>query len=117
MRFMTLIKSAESSGPPPQALMAAIATLGEEGTQAGWLVAAGGLFPSAMGARIRLSGGKLSLTDGPFMEAKEVIGGYGIYEARSKAEAIEQASRFMRLHQEHWQGWDGECELRQLFGA
>lgn len=117
MRFMIMVKSAENSGPPPQKLMDAIAKLGEEATKAGTLVETGGLYPSAAGARVRLSGGKLSVIDGPFTEAKEVVGGYAIYDVKSKKEAIEATSRFMELHREHWPGWEGESEIRQIFDA
>ena len=116
MRFMTLVKSAESSGPPPTALMDAIAQLGDEATSAGMLLATGGLAPSAMSTRIRLSGGQLAVLDGPFTEAKEVVGGFAIYEVSSKDEAVAGARRFMELHQEHWPGWEGEVEIRQVFG-
>ena len=116
MRFMTLIKSSENSGPPPQALMDAIAKLGDESARAGVLVDTGGLAPSAMGARIRLSGGQLTVTDGPFTEAKEIVGGYAFFEVASKEEAIEAARRFMELHRQHWPGWEGETEIRQVFG-
>ena len=115
MRFMTLVKSAENAGHPPEALMDAIAKLGEEATRAGVLIESGGLAPSAMGARIRLTGGQLSVIDGPFTEAKEVVGGYAVFEVRSKEEAIAAAMRFMELHKEHWPGWQGETEIRQVF--
>ena len=116
MRFMAMVKSVESSSPPPMALMDAIAKLGEEGSKAGVLVETGGLLPSAMGARVRLSGGKLTVTDGPFTEAKEVIGGYAVYNVKSKDEALKWTSRFMELHKAHWPGWEGESEIRQVFG-
>src|SRR6476619_4713622 len=82
MRFMIMVKSAESASPPPMALMAAIAKLGEEATRAGVMVETGGLLPSAMGARVRLSAGKLVVTDGPFAETKELIGGYAVYDVK-----------------------------------
>jgi len=72
-------------------------------------------MPSALGARVRLSGGKLTVTDGPFAEAKEVIGGYAVFQVSSKEEAIEQTVRFMELHKKHWPGWEGETEIRQVF--
>ncbi len=72
-------------------------------------------MPTALGARARLAGGKISVTDGPFSEAKEVIGGFAIYEVPSKAEALEWTRRFLQLHIEHWKGWEGEVELRQMF--
>ena len=116
MRFMTMVKAPEKSplGPPPKALMEAIGKLGEEAAKAGVMVEMGGLLPTAMGARLRLSGGKLTVTDGPFSEAKEVIGGYAVYSVKTKEEAIEWAMRFMNLHKQHWPGWEGETELRQL---
>ena len=96
--------------------MDAIAQLGDEATSAGMLLATGGLAPSAMSTRIRLSGGQLAVLDGPFTEAKEVVGGFAIYEVSSKDEAVAAARRFMELHQEHWPGWEGEVEIRQVFG-
>jgi hypothetical protein len=116
MRFMTMVKAPEKSplGPPPKALMEAIGKLGEEAAKAGVMVEMGGLLPTAMGARLRLSGGKLTVTDGPFSEAKEVIGGFAVYSVKTKEEAIEWATRFMNLHKQHWPGWEGETELRQL---
>jgi hypothetical protein len=72
-------------------------------------------MPSSKGARLRLSDGKLTVIDGPFTEAKELIGGFAIVKAGSRKEAIELGSRFMRLHQEALGGkWEGECEIRQL---
>jgi hypothetical protein len=115
MRFMTLVKSTETSAPPPQALMDAIGKLGEEAARKGVMVEMGGLLPTAMGARVRLAGSRLTVTDGPFTEAKEVIGGYAVYAVKSREEAIEWTRRFMALHQEHWKGWEGEVELRQLY--
>jgi hypothetical protein len=117
MRFMTMVKSSENAGPPPKALMDAIAKLGEEAMRAGMLVEIGGLLPSVMGARVRLSAGKLIVTDGPFVESKELIGGYAVYDVESKQEAIERTSQFLQLHKEHWPGWEGEVEIRQLFGS
>jgi hypothetical protein len=114
MRFMTLVKSAENVGQPPPELFAAIAQLGAEAADKGVSVDTGGLLPTATGSRIRLAGGKLTVTDGPFAEAKEVIGGYAFYEVESKEEAVEWANRFMTLHQELWPGWEGETEIRQV---
>ena len=105
MKFMTMIKSAEGAGAPPKELMDAIAKLGEEAAQAGVMVVMGGLTPSSMGARVRLSAGKLHVTDGPFTEAKELIGGYAIFEVPSKKEAIDWTLRFMEAHKRHWAGW------------
>ncbi len=117
MRFMTMVKGHENAGPPPKELMDAIAKLGEEGTKAGTLLETGGLYASTMGARVRLSGGKVTVTDGPFTETKEVVGGYAIFELQSKEEAIEATLRFMELHKKHWPGWEGETEIRRIFDA
>ncbi len=117
MRFMMIVKHAEKQGPPPKQLMDAITTkLAEEETKAGTMLGSGGLAPTAQGARVRLSGGKVTVTDGPFAETKEVVGGYAQFELKSKKEAIESAVRFMELHKKHWPGWEGETEVRQMFG-
>ena len=117
MRFLITVNGKENVGPPPNALMGAIARLGEEATKAGVLIENGGLLPSATGARVRLSAGTLTVTDGPFAETKELIGGYAIYDLKSKQEAIGWASRFMQLHKDHWPSWEGEAEIRQIFDA
>jgi hypothetical protein len=117
MKYMMIVKHAENQGPPPQALMDAIGKLLEEDAKnGGTLIGNGGLGPTALGARVRLSGGQVSVIDGPFTEAKEVIGGYAQFELNSKQEAIEGAVRFMELHKKHWPGWVGETEVRQMFG-
>jgi hypothetical protein len=114
MRFMTIIKGPENSGAPPKELFDAIDKLMAEQSKAGVFVSAGGLKSSARGARVRITKGKVRVTDGPFTEAKEVIGGFAILNAASKAEAIEQAKRFMELHIKHWPGWEAECEVREM---
>jgi hypothetical protein len=114
MRYMMIVKHAENQGPPPKELMDAIAQLSQEATTARTMVGGGGLGPTAQGARVRLSGGQLTVIDGPFTEAKEVIGGYAQFELGSKEEAIEGAVRFMELHKKHWPGWEGETEIRAM---
>ena len=117
MRFMMLVKHAEKySGPPPKELMDAMAKLSEEAVKAGTMIASGGLAPTAASTRVRLSGGKVTALDGPFTEAKEVVGGYAVFDLKSKKEAIEGALRFMELHKKYWPGWEGETEIRQIFG-
>jgi len=113
MRFMMIVKSVEKSGPPPKALMDTVAKLAEEATKAGEMIESGGLASTATGVRVRLSGGKVTVTDGPFTEAKEVFGGYAVFELKTKQEAIEGAVRFMELHKQYWPGWEGETEIRQ----
>ena len=116
MRFMMIVKHAEKQGTPPKELMDAIAKLAEKETKAGVMLGSGGLKPTALGACVRLAGGKVSVTDGPFVETKEIVGGYAQFELKSKQEAIESAVRFMELHKEHWPGWEGETEVRQMYG-
>ena len=113
MRFMMIVKSAERSGPPPKGLMDAVAKLAEEATKAGEMIESGGLASTATGARVRLSGGKVTVTDGPFTEAKEVFGGYAVFELKSKKKAVERAVGFMELHKQLWPEWEGETEVRQ----
>jgi hypothetical protein len=91
--------------------MASMGRLIEEGTKAGWLASTEGCLPSALGARVRRAEGKLTVTDGPFTEAKELVGGFAILNANSKAEAIELTRRFLSI------AGDGECELRQIYEA
>jgi len=116
MKFMMIVKSAERSGPPPKELMDAIDKLGQEAVKSGTMLGSGGLGPTATGARVRLSGGRITVTDGPFTEAKEIVGGYAQFELKSKQEAVESAVRFMELHKKHWPGWEGETEVRQMMG-
>src|SRR5438552_3489731 len=116
MRFMMLVKSAENSGPPPKELMDAIGKLAEEAIKAGAMIESGGLAPTAMSTRVRLSRGQLAAIDGPFTESKEVVGGFAVFELKSKKEAVESALHFMELHKQHWPGWEGEIEVRQISG-
>jgi hypothetical protein len=109
MRFLSIYKTAESNTPPSPEFVAAMQKLIEEGMKSGWLVATEGCLPSALGARVRSSGGKLTVIDGPFTESKEVIGGFAILEAKSKEDAIRLAREFLKV------AGDGECELRQIF--
>jgi hypothetical protein len=115
MRYIVLLKSPQMTTPPPPELMDAIMKLGEEATRAGALLDTAGLAPSAAGARVQLTGGQLSVTDGPFAEAKEMIS-YALYEVRSKEEAVEWTSRFIKLHRDLWSGWEGEADVLRLFG-
>jgi hypothetical protein len=109
MRFLSIYKTVERNTPPTQEEMAAMGKLIEEGMKAGRLLATEGCLPSALGARIGLSDGKVSVTDGPFTESKELVGGLAILKADSKEEAIELVKQFLSVMGQ------GECELRQLF--
>jgi hypothetical protein len=103
MKFMLIAhatKEFEAGAPPDPRLMAALGKLTEDLARAGVLVGGGGLAPSSQGARVRVAGGKVTVTDGPFTEAKEIVGGYAIVDVKSKAEAIEVARRFFEIHAE-----------------
>ena len=108
MKFLSVYKTAETGLPPSQEEMASMGKLIQEATKAGWLLAVEGCMPSATGARVRKTGGKMMVTDGPFAETKELIGGLAILQANSKEHAIELAKYFLG------HAADGECELRQL---
>ena len=118
---MMLVKNDEDyarSAPPPPALLAAIGSLGQEMAKSGNLLEMGGLAPSAMGALLNLEGGAIRVTDGPFAESKEVVGGYAIMQAESKAEAIELGRRFIRVHAEIMgESYRMQLEIRQLFDS
>lgn len=116
MRYMSIVKSAEGQhlGPPPQALMEAIGRLSEEAAKTGAIVDMGGLLPTAAGFRVRVARGRVTFTDGPFSEAKEVIGGYAVFQVNSREEVVEWARRFMELHKIYWPEWEGEAEVRAM---
>jgi len=114
MRYMMIVKHAEKQGRPPKALIDAIMILAEEDAKSGKMLGNGGLGSTDQGARVKLSGGKITVIDGPFTEAKEIIGGYAQLELASKQEAIESAVSFMELHKKYWPGWEGETEIRAM---
>ena len=109
MRFLSIYKCAESAAPPSPEFMAKMQKLVEDGMKAGTLLATEGCLPSAMGARVRFSDRQFIVTDGPFVESKEVIGGFAILEAKSKAHALDLVREFLSV------AGEGECELRQIF--
>ena len=113
MKFMTIVKTRETNVQPSSELIDRINKLAEDATKRGAFGGMGGLGPSALGARARLSKGKITVTDGPFTEAKEVIGGYAIYDVPSKKEAIEWTRRFLEAHIGLWPQ-ELEVEVRQM---
>jgi hypothetical protein len=115
MRFMTIVKGPENAGMPPQKLFDEVERLAQEHTAKGILVARGGLLPTATGARARVTGSSIDIKDGPFTEAKEVIGGFAIYELPSKAEALQLTREFLQMQIDIWPAWQGEVEIRQLW--
>ena len=115
MKFMTIVKGHEAAGFPPQKLIDEIEKLRAEAEKDGTFIDTGGLLPSSAGASVRLAKGKITVTDGPFAESKELIGGYAIFNLKSQKEAIDAAVRFMELHKKFWPEWEGETEVRQMF--
>lgn len=117
MKFMTLVKTSSRSkattGPTPE-LMNSIMQMGMEAMQAGVMVENGGLLPIEFGATVSLADGDVTVTDGPYSEAKEWVGGYAVYNVASKEEAIGWARRFLDLHKQFWPGWEGTVEVRQI---
>jgi PhnB protein len=121
VRFMMILKAtkdSEAGRPPNPKLVAATAKLAEEANKAGLIVESGGLLPSSQGTRIRVSGGKTAVIDGPFAETKELAGGFAIFDLQSKEEAIESAKHFMQVHADILgPTYEGELEIRPIFGA
>jgi hypothetical protein len=114
MRFMVFVKMAEDVGEAPMELQEVMGAALADAFATGSVIDAGGLYPPAQSVEIRLSGGQISTTDGPYTEAKEVVGGYSILEARSQAEAVEGARRVAEIHQQYWPGWEGSIEVRRI---
>jgi hypothetical protein len=113
MRFLVMVKYDENGAPPPKAFLDALAEFNRTAMKPGAMIERGGLQPSAMGSRLRLGGGKVSTMDGPFTETKEVIGGYSIFDVKSKHEVVEWISRFLGLGK-LWPEWECEVEIRQI---
>jgi hypothetical protein len=118
MKYLMFIKHAETARPvqPPKALMDAMGEFVSRMSAKGILKDTGGLQPTARAYRIRSSGGKLQVIDGPFTETKEVIGGYALVETKSKEEADAVAREFMELHRVHWPEFECESEVRLVEG-
>jgi hypothetical protein len=116
MRHLLLIKHSEDlrNLTIPQGLNDAMGTFVGDAMKKGVILDTAGLTPTSEGARVRLDNRKLQITDGPFTESKEIIGGYAMIEAKSRTEAIELARQFMELHRVHWPEFVGECEVRPL---
>lgn len=111
MRFLTIFNSVERDTPPTEDEMASMGKFIEDAAKAGWLLSTEGCLPTSLGARVRLADGKITVTDGPFSESKEVVGGFALIQAHSKEEAIALTKQFLGV------AGDGECEIRQLYEA
>ncbi len=109
MRFLSIYKTKETGVPPTPEGMARMGVLIEEGIKAGWLLSTEGCLPSSRGMRVRQADGRLTVTDGPFTESKEIVGGFAILRADSREQALELTRRFLAI------AGDGECELRELY--
>jgi len=118
MKYLMMIKHAESyrNQAIPKSLSDAMGKFVDENIKKGILKDTGGLKPTAEGFRVRSSKNKLTVTDGPFTEAREVVGGYAMVEVPSREEALKVARDFMELHRVHWPAFEGECEVRPLDG-
>jgi hypothetical protein len=118
VKYLMMIKHSENhrNDPIPQALQDAMGEFVGESFKSGILKDTGGLKPTSEGFRIRSSGKRLKVTDGPFTEAKEVVGGYALVEVGSKEQAMKLARDFMELHRVHWPDFECECEVRPLDG-
>lgn len=114
MRYMMFIKHAQDyqNADVPASLYEEMGKFIEETTKSGNFVGGAGLQPSSAGARVKLKSGEITVTDGPFVESKEIVGGYAIIDAKSRDEALALARRFIELHLRHWPAFEGECEVR-----
>jgi hypothetical protein len=114
MRYMMFIKHTEDyrNDDVPPGLYEDMGKFIEETSKSGNFISGAGLQPTSAGTRVRLSRGKITVTDGPFIESKEIVGGYSIIDAKSKDEALALARRFMEIHKKHWPTFEGECEMR-----
>ena len=109
MRYISIYTHESPSAPPSPEMMAKMGALIEEGMKAGWLITTEGVHSGAAGLRVTAKDGKIEVTDGPFAEAKEVLGGFAIIEARDRAQLLEVTRKFLTV------AGGGSCELHELF--
>lgn len=109
MRFLSIYKAVERDTPPTPEEMATMGKYVEESFRRGIVVATEGCLPTKFGARVRVDSGSYTVSDGPFAEAKEVVGGFAILEAPSKEAAVEYVKEFLAIVGQ------GECEIRQVY--
>jgi hypothetical protein len=114
MRFLVMVKMREDVGEAPPALAEAMGRGIADALASGLMVDAGGLFPTALSTEIRVAGGQMTVTDGPYAEAKEVAGGFSILDVPSREEAVRLARRVADLHREFWPDWEGSVEVRRI---
>lgn len=116
MQFMTMLKMREDAGAPPPDFFEAMGAYIAGVAASGKLITTGGLLPSSTGAQVRATAGNIVVTHGPFTEATELVGGYAVFEADSRDEAVRLTTEFVQLHVDHWPGWEGVSEVRQITG-
>ena len=116
MRYLFIVKSNHAAEPTP-ALMEAMHKMAQREIQAGRMLDDGGLFPQATGAQVTIDKGEMKVIDGPFIEAKEMIGGFAIFDLPGPDEALAAAREFMQVHKDHMPGWEGACEIRGIAGS
>ena len=109
MKFISIFTHPGPSTPPSPELMAKMGALIEEGMKAGWLITTEGVHGDGTGLRVSSKGGEITVTDGPFAEAKEVLGGYALMEARDRAHVLELTRKFLAV------AGDGTCEIHEIF--
>ena len=114
MQYMTMLKMREDVGAPPPDFYEAMGEYLAQVATTGRLVSMGGLVPSAAGAEVRAAGGRVVVSHGPFAEATELVGGFAVFEVESKEQAVEMARAFVQLHVDHWPGWEGVSEVREI---
>jgi hypothetical protein len=114
MRFMYFVKMDETKANPPQALMDAMEEYIQESAASGVFVDGGGFFGSKDTVEFRVSGGQLTVTDGPYTEAKEVVGGWAIIKLDNEEEARAEAEKTAELHRTYWPEWEGAIEMRRI---
>ncbi len=118
MKFMMLVHEVtRPTAEPPADLFAAIGALGAENTANGSLVEVGGLLPIQAGAVVRLADDTITTTDGPFVETRELVGGYAVYDVPDAATAAAKAELFLDAHRKTWPGWEGWIEVRAMLDA
>lgn len=117
MRYMGFVQMAPDVGEAPEALYRAMDEHISKAAADGVFLDGGGLDHQADCTEVRVSDGEVTVTDGPYAEAKEIVGGYSVLEFRSHAEAVEEARRLVELHKEHWPGWEGAVVVRRIHGA
>lgn len=117
MRYMGFVQMDPNPGNPPEALMKAMDEHIQAAIASGVFLDGGGLDGGPECTEVRLAGGKVTTTDGPYAEAKEVVGGYSVLEFRSHEEAVEEARRLVELHEKHWPGWEGAVVVRRIWDA